>query len=221
MSDNQQALVFINARGFAAISLCHACGWVAECKTCDGNLTLHMQPYELHCHKCDRRYQVPKQCPNCQSTELHNSGFGTEQTEHQLKHLFPDTHVIRVDRDSTQRKNSFAEYIEQVKTGKPCILVGTQMLAKGHHLPNLGLVVILDTDRGLFSADFRAAERMGNSLPKLPDAQEERASKATLSFKPTTQTIHFYKASSHKAIHIMRMNYCANALHAGYHLIPT
>jgi len=167
LSDNQQALVFINARGFAAISLCHACGWVAECKTCDGNLTLHMHPYELHCHKCDRRYQVPKQCPNCQSAELHNSGFGTEQTEHQLKHLFPDTHVIRVDRDSTQRKNSFAEYIEQVKTGKPCILVGTQMLAKGHHLPNLGLVVILDTDRGLFSADFRAAERMGQLITQV------------------------------------------------------
>ena len=167
LNNNQQALVFINARGFAAISLCHACGWVAECKACDGNLTLHMQPYELHCHKCDHRYQVPKECPNCKSKELHNSGFGTEQTEHQLKHLFPDTNVIRIDRDSTQRKHSFAEYIEQVNSGEPCILVGTQMLAKGHHLPNLGLVVILDTDRGLFSADFRAAERMGQLITQV------------------------------------------------------
>lgn len=167
LNNSQQALVFINARGFAAISLCHACGWVAECKACDGNLTLHMHPYELHCHKCDSRYQVPKQCPNCQSKELHNSGFGTEQTEHQLKHVFPDTSVIRIDKDSTQRKHSFAEYIEQAKTGQPCILVGTQMLAKGHHLPNLGLVVILDTDRGLFSADFRAAERMGQLITQV------------------------------------------------------
>ena len=163
----QQALIFINARGYAAISLCHACGWIAECKHCDHKLTLHMSPYELHCHQCDHRYQVPKQCPNCDSKELHNSGFGTEQTEHQLKHIFTHNDVIRIDRDSTQRKYSFEEHIETIKTGKPCILVGTQMLAKGHHLPNLGLVVILDTDRGLFSSDFRAAERMGQLITQV------------------------------------------------------
>ncbi|MDF2181649.1 primosomal protein N' [Neptuniibacter sp. CAU 1671] len=154
-----QVLVFLNRRGYAPSLMCHDCGWIADCSRCDAHLTLHRQPPRLHCHHCDTQQPVPHHCPQCQSTEIMPMGAGTERTEQTLQSLFPNTPVLRVDRDSTQRKNAMHQITEQVATGKPCILLGTQMLAKGHHFPRVTLVAIINADGGLFSADFRGMER--------------------------------------------------------------
>lgn len=159
LQQGTQVLVFLNRRGFAPSLSCHNCGWIADCNRCDAHMTLHHSPPRLHCHHCDLQSVVPMQCPSCASHELQPIGAGTERTEQALQKLFSDYPVIRVDRDSTQRKNAMQEIMHQVNSGKPCILVGTQMLAKGHHFPKVTLVAIINADSGLFSADFRGMER--------------------------------------------------------------
>lgn len=159
-----QVLVFLNRRGYAPTLECHDCGWLAECPHCSARMTLHQAPRHLHCHHCDHQRPVPNRCPACQSSALQPLGQGTERSEAELEQLFPDTAVLRVDRDSTRRKHALRDLIEQVNTGEPCILIGTQMLAKGHHFADVTLVVILDADAGLFSTDFRGPERMGQLL---------------------------------------------------------
>jgi len=164
LEHGNQALVFINRRGFAPTMMCHDCGWIAQCPHCDARLTVHQHPRHLHCHHCDYQHPLINRCLQCHSIELQCLGQGSERTESFLQTQFPENDVIRVDRDSTRKKNAMQEIVEQVHQGKPCILVGTQMLAKGHHFPNVTLVVILDADSGLFSADFRGPERMGQLL---------------------------------------------------------
>lgn len=160
----QQALVFVNRRGFAPVVLCHDCGWQAQCKHCDANLTAHTNPDHLRCHHCDFQRPPLQNCPECFSQNLLFLGAATEKAEQMLAQRFDRTPVIRVDRDTTQRKGAFHQLLEEVQTGQPCILVGTQMLAKGHHFPNVTLVVVLNADSGLFGADFRASERTGQLL---------------------------------------------------------
>lgn len=159
-----QVLVFLNRRGYAPTLECHDCGWLAECPHCSARMTLHQTPRHLHCHHCDHQRPLPNRCPACQSSALQPLGQGTERSEAELEQLFPDTPVLRVDRDSTRRKHALRDLIDQVNTGEPCILIGTQMLAKGHHFADVTLVVILDADAGLFSTDFRGPERMGQLL---------------------------------------------------------
>lgn len=154
-----QALVFINRRGFAPALSCHQCGWIADCSRCDAHMTLHKDPPHLHCHHCERQTPIPLRCAECGSDELKPVGAGTERTEDALNHLFPHTPVLRIDRDTTQRKHAMAQMMQQIHSGEPCILVGTQMLAKGHHFPKVTLVAIVNADGGLFSADFRGMER--------------------------------------------------------------
>ncbi|WP_210398172.1 primosomal protein N' [Motiliproteus sediminis] len=160
LARGEQVLVFLNRRGFAPTLMCHDCGWIADCPQCDAHMTLHRSPPQLHCHHCD--YQAPVQfnCPQCQSRDISAVGAGTERTEDALTRLFPKVPVIRVDRDSTRRKGAMARIVEQIHASGPCLLVGTQMLAKGHHFPRVTLVAILDADAGLFSADFRGMEKM-------------------------------------------------------------
>ncbi|GLS24494.1 primosomal protein N' [Marinibactrum halimedae] len=159
-----QALVFLNRRGYAPTLMCHSCGWVSQCPNCDARFTLHQSPSHLRCHHCDTQRPLPRACPECQSTKLTHTGSGTEKAEEVLTSLFPEHPVHRIDRDSTSRKGSLDALLDQIHTGEPCILVGTQMLAKGHHFPNVTLVVVLDADGGLFSGDFRGPERMGQML---------------------------------------------------------
>ena len=159
LQQGTQVLVFLNRRGYAPSLMCHDCGWIADCRRCDAHLTLHRQPPRLHCHHCDTQQAIPNHCPQCQSTEIMPMGAGTERTEQTLQALFPDIPILRVDRDSTQRKDAMLLITEQVATGHPCILLGTQMLAKGHHFPKVTLVAIINADGGLFSADFRGMER--------------------------------------------------------------
>ena len=164
ISNKQQVLVFLNRRGFAPTLLCHQCGWVAECRSCDARLTVHRGRGRLICHHCNYQQRTVHQCPSCQGRELIAAGEGTERSEAWLQESFPDTPVLRVDRDSTRNKGAMQKVFDTANSGEPCILVGTQMLAKGHHFANITLVVVLDADSGLFSADFRSHERMGQLL---------------------------------------------------------
>lgn len=160
----QQVLVFLNRRGFAPVLMCQDCGWMGDCHACDARLTLHQHYNELRCHHCGHVETRPHACPRCQSLQLHPVGTGTERAEERLQLLFPDIPVVRIDRDSTARKGALDAKLKLVQRGEPCILLGTQMLAKGHHFPAVTLVAILNADGGLFSADFRASERMAQLI---------------------------------------------------------
>jgi len=167
LKQQNQVLVFLNRRGFAPILLCRDCGWIATCPRCDTSYTLHRHPPALNCHHCETAKPVPAQCQECQGTDLAAMGMGTEKTEETLKQAFPDIPVYRIDRDSTRKRDSMHAVFDKVDSGDPCILVGTQMLSKGHHFPNVTLVAVLDADAGLFSADFRGQEHMGQLLTQV------------------------------------------------------
>ncbi|MCS2151175.1 primosomal protein N' [Scandinavium goeteborgense] len=157
-ADNQ-VILFLNRRGYAPTLLCHECGWIAECPRCDSYYTLHQTHRHLRCHHCDSQRPIPRQCPSCGSTHLVPVGLGTEQLEDVLAPMFANVPISRIDRDTTSRKGALEQYLAEVHRGGARILIGTQMLAKGHHFPDVTLVALLDVDGALFSADFRSAER--------------------------------------------------------------
>lgn len=159
-----QALIFINQRGFAPTLICQQCQWLSECPRCDSRLTLHRQPAELHCHHCDYKVEPPQACPKCQSRQLKPLGLGTQRSELLLASLFAHTPIVRIDRDSARNKDELESALNIVHKNEPCLLVGTQMLAKGHHFSHVNLVVVLGADNGLLSTDFRGSERMGQLL---------------------------------------------------------
>ncbi|HTV84560.1 MAG TPA: primosomal protein N' [Dyella sp.] len=156
----EQVLVFRNRRGYAPVLLCHACGWHAECPRCEHPLTLHAAWRKLVCHHCDHQAAVPAACPACGSPDLKPQGQGTERLEEALTERFAGTRVLRIDRETTRRRDAFEQLLGNLQADAPAILVGTQMLAKGHDLPNLTLVAIVGVDEGLLSVDFRASERL-------------------------------------------------------------
>lgn len=186
LDNGNQALVFVNRRGFAPVMMCFDCGHMVECPRCDTRLTYHRRDRAMRCHHCDYQVAATEACPKCKSHAFKPVGQGTEQTEDVLAGYFPDTPIVRVDRDSTQRKGSIQTILEQVNTGKPCILVGTQMLAKGHDFPNVTLVVVVNADGGLFSVDFRAPEQLIQTLLQVSG----RAGRGTKAGKVVVQTCH-------------------------------
>ncbi|RTE85910.1 MULTISPECIES: primosomal protein N' [Gammaproteobacteria] len=155
-----QVLLFINRRGYASSLLCHECGWVSDCNRCESNMTLHQQSHSLQCHHCGSQRRVPRQCGQCGSTQLISQGLGTEQLEEALQKHFPGYPVLRIDRDSTRKKGQLETALQAATKGEYPILLGTQMLAKGHHFPDVTLVALLDVDGALYSSDFRAPERL-------------------------------------------------------------
>ncbi len=163
LARGEQALVFRNRRGYAPVLLCHDCGWRASCKRCDSALTVHGAGRSLLCHHCGARATRPLACPDCASLGLQPQGFGTERLEEALAARFPDAQLLRVDRGSTRRRGALEAQLRAFGND-PGILVGTQMLAKGHDLPRLTLVVVVGVDEGLFSADFRAGEKLAQLL---------------------------------------------------------
>ena len=154
-----QVLIYLNRRGFAPTLLCQSCGWQSHCSDCDAKLTLHQSPPQMICHHCNLRFPVPQQCDNCGHTALLPIGLGTQRAEENARQLFKDTPVYRIDRDTTRSNKQLNAQLEQINRGEPCVLVGTQMLAKGHHFPNVTLVAVINADAGLLSPDFRAPER--------------------------------------------------------------
>jgi primosomal protein N' (replication factor Y) len=154
-----QVLLFLNRRGFAPVQTCHACGWVGTCPHCDARLTLHLKLKRLWCHHCGWFRAAPGACPECAGLDLRTLGLGTERLEDELRVLFPEVPLARIDRDSTRRKGELDRLLAAVRGGETRILLGTQMLAKGHDFPGVTLVGILDLDQSLYAADFRAPER--------------------------------------------------------------
>ena len=159
LTNNNQVMLFLNRRGFSPLLICHDCGWIAECPRCDRPYTYHHKQHKLSCHHCDTPRAVPQQCPKCGSTHLVPIGFGTEQLEKKLEVLFPNIKISRIDRDTVSKKDALNNYLHDIHQGGAHILVGTQILAKGHHFPDVTLVGIIDVDGALFSSDFRATER--------------------------------------------------------------
>lgn len=164
-----QVLIFINRRGYAPALICQDCGWLSECPSCDSRMTLHQQKgvRSMQCHHCGHQVPMPRRCPSCHSSRLQAMGTGTQRSEQALEALFPNVPVIRIDRDSVSRKGQLQEALDIIGQQQPCILIGTQMLAKGHHFASLGLAIILDLDSAFFSSDFRGAERMGQLLTQV------------------------------------------------------
>ncbi len=164
LHQGHQVLVFLNRRGFSPLLQCHDCGWTASCPRCDISYTLHRKSPELRCHRCESQKKLVSQCPVCQGNSLIPIGLGTERTEEALENQFPDFPIFRIDRDTTRNQKHLKNTLSAIQQGKPGILLGTQILAKGHHFPKVTLVAIMDADAGLFSSDFRAQEFMGQLL---------------------------------------------------------
>lgn len=156
----KQVLLFLNKRGYSPVLMCHGCGWSARCSRCDLPMTYYKKERRIACHHCGSGKPAPGVCPECGENQLLQIGHGTERLTETLAEAYPGARILRIDRDSTRRRGALSDMIAAIESGTVDILVGTQMLAKGHHFPNLDLVGIIDVDRGLFSADFRASERM-------------------------------------------------------------
>ena len=161
-----QVIVFLNRRGYAPCLFCNACGWVAPCAHCDARMTLHRRAEQLRCHHCGATAAVPLTCGSCLQP-LNPVGQGTERVEETLVRLFPDAPLARLDRDTASGRGAMETVLERVLSGEARILVGTQMLTKGHHFPEVSLVVILDADQGLFASDFRATERLAQTITQV------------------------------------------------------
>lgn len=175
-----QALVFINRRGFAPTLLCNDCGAAADCRRCDAHMTVHVRQNRLRCHHCGSERPLPSVCDSCGSAQLDRVGFGTERITEALQEAFPDTCIARIDRDSTRRKGALQAQLDLATRGEARILVGTQMLAKGHHFPKLTLVCILDADRGLFGTDFRSLEHMAQLIVQVAGRAGREARQGTV-----------------------------------------
>jgi primosomal protein N' (replication factor Y) len=186
LAQGNQVLMFLNRRGFAPTLFCHDCGWVAQCRRCDAHLTYHHGSSRLRCHHCGAEQAMIERCPTCNSAELRPLGHGTERVEQALREGFPDYSCARIDRDSTRRKGSLQQLLDDALSGHHRILLGTQMLAKGHHLPKVTLAAILDGDQGLFGVDFRAGERMAQLITQVAG----RAGRADQAGEVLIQTHH-------------------------------
>lgn len=173
----EQSLLFINRRGYSPVLLCSACHWIAPCSRCSSRLVVHLSQRKLRCHHCGHEQRIPHQCPSCGDADLHPTGHGTQRLEQTLAQLLPTARIARVDRDSISRKNALVEILDRVHHQEIDILVGTQMLAKGHDFPNLTLVGVIDTDSALHSPDFRASERLFAQLMQVA-GRAGRADKA-------------------------------------------
>jgi primosomal protein N' (replication factor Y) len=159
-----QVLIYLNRRGYAPIVMCHECGWQALCQHCDARLTLHQSVHGLLCHHCGFSQGVPEACPECGHDEVKHYGIGTEQLEQGLQQRYPGTPIVRIDRDVIASREALKSRLQQLQSGEPCILIGTQMIAKGHDYPAITLSIVLDADQALFSASYRASERLVQTL---------------------------------------------------------
>lgn len=173
----EQSLLFINRRGYAPVLLCSACHWIAPCSRCSSRLVVHLKQGKLRCHHCGHEQSIVRQCPSCGNADLQATGQGTQRLEETLVKLFPQAKIARVDRDTISRKDALSDLLDKVHAQEIDILVGTQILAKGHDFPNLTLVGVLDTDSALFSPDFRASERLFAQLMQVA-GRAGRADKA-------------------------------------------
>lgn len=184
LARGEQSLVFLNRRGYAPVLMCPACDWVSGCRRCSTRMVLHLADRQLRCHHCGASTPVPRHCPSCGNADIHPFGRGTQRLEATLAARFPEARILRVDRDSTRNKGSFSRMLGEIQGGRADILVGTQILAKGHDFPNLTLVAVLNADSALYSADYRAPERLFAQLMQVAG----RAGRAGLAGEVLIQT---------------------------------
>jgi len=193
---NQQSLVFINRRGYAPVLMCKSCTWTATCTRCTSRLVVHLQEKKLRCHYCGYKELISSACPRCGDQDIAPFGHGTQRVEAALAARFPDARILRIDRDSTRRKEAWKEILEDIYEQRVDILVGTQILAKGHNFPNLGLVGVLNSDASLYSTDFRAAEHLFSQLMQVAG----RTGRANITGEVLIQT----KFPNHPIYHALR-----------------
>jgi len=198
LNNDGQVLLFLNRRGYAPLLMCHECGWTSECQRCDANMTLHHHNQRLRCHHCGYEKKAPTQCPQCNHDSLYIPGAGTERIEVALTEKFPSVVISRIDRDTTRRKGELDKKLNQARSGEARILIGTQMLAKGHDFPNVTLVGILNADQGLFSADFRGTEHMAQLIVQVSG----RAGRGKRAGEVIIQTHH----PEHPLLHVLLDN---------------
>jgi len=167
LARKEQSLVFINRRGYAPVLACEACGWTAGCERCTARMVLHAADRRLRCHHCGAEGAIPRACPTCGNVDLKPMGRGTQRVEETLAATFPGARIVRIDRDSARRRDELARTLEGIRRGEGDILVGTQLLAKGHDFPNLTLVGVLNADAALLSTDYRAGERLFSVLEQV------------------------------------------------------
>lgn len=197
LNEHGQILLFLNRRGYAPVLLCHQCGWSSSCTRCDLHFTYHHQNHFLECHHCGSNRKAPNQCPECHSQQMIPIGFGTERLQETIQDLFPTARIARVDRDTTRTKSAMNNYVNSIKSGQVDILIGTQMLAKGHHFPNVTLVGLIDMDSALYSADFRAPEYAAQLITQVSG----RAGRADKSGDILIQTHHINHPMLGQVIH--------------------
>ena len=164
LARGEQALVFLNRRGYAPVVRCGHCGWVSRCPNCSVNLVFHRDDGRMHCHHCGYRETPPRACPECGALDLQPVGRGTQRLEERLQALFPQARIARIDRDAVRTLAQWETLLEEVRAGRYDLLVGTQMMAKGHDFPSLTLVGVIGADAGLYAAEVRATERMFQQL---------------------------------------------------------
>ncbi|MDH4285550.1 MAG: primosomal protein N', partial [Gallionellaceae bacterium] len=202
LARREQSLLFINRRGYAPVLMCTACGWLSGCPHCAGKLVLHLPERRLRCHHCGYGMRVPEACPSCGDADLKPVGAGTQRVESVLQEHFPQARILRVDRDSTRNKGVWDAMRKEICNGAVDILVGTQMLAKGHDFPNLTLVGVLNPDSALYSGDFRASEKLFAQLAQVAG----RAGRADKPGEVLIQTAF----PDHPLFHALRKHdYCA------------
>ncbi len=184
INDKKQAMIFINRRGFSSFMMCRECGYVAKCTDCDVSLVYHREDNRLKCHYCGKQYKVLDKCPNCGSDKIKQGAVGTERVVKELQEIFKDVKILRMDNDTTSRKNGHEKILEEFRKTTPAILVGTQMIAKGHDFENVTLVGIIDADQSLYRADYRSTERCFQLITQVAG----RAGRSTFEGKVDLQT---------------------------------
>ncbi|NQY42243.1 MAG: primosomal protein N' [Legionellales bacterium] len=209
LSQKSQILLFLNRRGFATVMLCPLCGWTAKCHSCDTNFTYHKRNNILMCHKCLTRKISLKQCPKCKLANIKPIGMGTEKLAEIMQTRFPSTKIVRIDQDTTRSRHSFNSYLEDINSGSSMILIGTQMLAKGHHFSNVTMVGILGADNGLYSSDFHAVEKLGQTITQVA-GRSGRESKSGIVFiqthNPNSEILNCLRQNNYKSFLEMLLN---------------
>ena len=184
VNNKKQAMIFINRRGYSSFMRCRDCGYIAKCTNCDVSLVYHKEDNRLKCHYCGAQFKVLTKCPSCHSDNIQYGAIGTESVTNALKEIFPDVEILRMDNDTTTTKNSHQKILSKFANSRPAILVGTQMITKGHDFDDVILVGIVDADQGLYQADYRSTERTFSLITQVAG----RAGRSSIEGKVILQT---------------------------------
>lgn len=196
VNDKKQAMIFINRRGYSSFMMCKECGYVAKCTDCDVSLVHHREENKLKCHYCGKQFRVLDKCPNCGSDRIKEGAVGTQKIVSELKNLFPDVQILRMDADTTAKKNGHQQILSQFKNAKPGILVGTQMIAKGHDFEDVVLVGIVDADQSLYQSDYRSTERAFQLITQVSGRAGRSESEGKIDLQTYSPRHYVYKFAS-------------------------